>query len=865
MKRNLLLLAVMIMTVSAFSSLYAQCPQAPNDNGACDTLSMEVWSEDLNFPLPTGYAKISLYVSHDQPNPVDSIPAFVIPLCYTHTNPSKFCSVTTYQNQILWGDSQRPRSVFRHLPDNATATVHNWMMDLYDEENGEEWNGIILDLDGVSHFWLTMIRTGVEDKKYGETTKRLTATMSFKLEDSMMICIDSCFWPPTSRLKFARSDAATYIPRMSWKDANGEGTFCHDFFIIPHQPPELTCPGTQSHNANGSFSAEGSAIIHDQAIITSALATFTGSGVTGMSASAGTPVGDTVPIHIDYDVINHCAAGGSVRVIVADSQGAKDTCFFGITLRNSPPSITCPSNGSIHAGDMFISTNFSVADSGGDYAPVTFLGIAPSATNNPSIVFSHVEWNTTCAEKGIYTISLLATDPCGAKDTCQFTVTVYNQPPVLTCPNNGNVRAGDKFTSTNYSVIDPESDSTSVSLLDITPPATNTPTLVDSHVEWLTVCSESGIYTIRLTAADSCDAKDTCSFQITVANTAPEITCPDSMAVHTGHHSSGGFNINGSAGDTIVQVNGWVIPSGSGVANLTVMGGTGATPTSGHVEFDADCSYPGIYIISLEAIDKCGFTDTCAFQVRLYFERPPQLTCPSDDSVHTPHKLISTDFSVTDPDGDIAAVTFMSITPSATNNPAIVGNHVEWNTTCAENGYYTISLLAADPYGFKDTCQFVVNAYNQPPQITDSLDTVIVRNQTRFKYYPTIFDLDDSYHVISYLAYPHWCAVVNDTVIGIAPDTLFEENLIVVVQDSCSVDTLAFLVVVYVCGDCNGDGVLDVADVVCEINYLFKGGPPPQPYAVGDVNCDGVNDIGDVVYLINYLFKGGPAPCLNCP
>ena len=66
--------------------------------------------------------------------------------------------------------------------------------------------------------------------------------------------------------------------------------------------------------------------------------------------------------------------------------------------------------------------------------------------------------------------------------------------------------------------------------------------------------------------------------------------------------------------------------------------------------------------------------------------------------------------------------------------------------------------------------------------------------------------------------------------------------------------------IVVLCGDCNGDGIVDVGDVVCEINYLFKGGPPPDPYEAGDVNCDGVEDVGDIVYKINYLFKGGSAP-----
>jgi hypothetical protein len=61
-------------------------------------------------------------------------------------------------------------------------------------------------------------------------------------------------------------------------------------------------------------------------------------------------------------------------------------------------------------------------------------------------------------------------------------------------------------------------------------------------------------------------------------------------------------------------------------------------------------------------------------------------------------------------------------------------------------------------------------------------------------------------------------------------------------------------------GDANGDGVINSADVVYLINYLFKGGPSPEPLCTGDMNCDGIINSADVVYLINYLFKGGPPP-----
>jgi CubicO group peptidase (beta-lactamase class C family) len=62
-------------------------------------------------------------------------------------------------------------------------------------------------------------------------------------------------------------------------------------------------------------------------------------------------------------------------------------------------------------------------------------------------------------------------------------------------------------------------------------------------------------------------------------------------------------------------------------------------------------------------------------------------------------------------------------------------------------------------------------------------------------------------------------------------------------------------------GDVNGDGAIDVADILYLINYLFKYGPAPEPSEAGDVNCDSRASISDVVYLINYLFKGGPPPC----
>jgi len=68
----------------------------------------------------------------------------------------------------------------------------------------------------------------------------------------------------------------------------------------------------------------------------------------------------------------------------------------------------------------------------------------------------------------------------------------------------------------------------------------------------------------------------------------------------------------------------------------------------------------------------------------------------------------------------------------------------------------------------------------------------------------------------------------------------------------------------YTVGDPTMDGVIDMADVLFLINYLYKGGPAPDPPETGDVTCDGEVNIEDVIFLINYLYRGGPAPPASC-
>jgi len=79
--------------------------------------------------------------------------------------------------------------------------------------------------------------------------------------------------------------------------------------------------------------------------------------------------------------------------------------------------------------------------------------------------------------------------------------------------------------------------------------------------------------------------------------------------------------------------------------------------------------------------------------------------------------------------------------------------------------------------------------------------------------------------------------------------------------DSQAIDITVIDSAVFLCGDANADGAVNVGDVVFLVSFLYRDGDPPAPMEAGDVNLDGVVNVGDVVYLTTYLYRDGPPPC----
>ncbi|SYZ73463.1 hypothetical protein TRIP_C21581 [Candidatus Zixiibacteriota bacterium] len=104
--------------------------------------------------------------------------------------------------------------------------------------------------------------------------------------------------------------------------------------------------------------------------------------------------------------------------------------------------------------------------------------------------------------------------------------------------------------------------------------------------------------------------------------------------------------------------------------------------------------------------------------------------------------------------------------------------------------------------------------------------------------------------VITCLEYQGDSCIVADTTIR---GTLDTANVYV---KNGSID-----VVNYPCGDVNLDYRINILDIKCLIEYLYR--TPGQTGCAGfpcDLNLDGAINILDVNYLINFLYRGGPPP-----
>jgi|GEM_PF-1508186 len=457
MKRNLLLLAVTALMVFGFSSV-----AVAQDPGTPDTLYLELYPGDDSLFMPGPWlVQMPLYIWHDLPDVAqDSLAGIVVPLFYTSTNTAAKCSTTAYNNDKCLTAECPPLdwvlSIFRNLPELGET---NWMWDRASQpypNTALAWDTRIMDLgDFVSHWWLTIATSGSEDQRMWEGTHILLATMTFKIQDSTTICVDTGFWFPSSRLQFGAGvvPTYTYIPQFQG--------LCVEAFIVPNIPPTVACPSNQSYNTSGTKTVTGVTGTDADGIITGATATLTTScgqvsNVQLVNEAGLNTASYTADVQFD---VNHCAQCTDViEVTVNDDGGASAKCTFDVTCTNTDPTVEAGGNKTGAYNVQLCSDAIVTGDDDGDAVTWGFT-VDPIPGGTMQKVGDKVCFDATCADVSItYTVTVTATDVCGAEATDAMTMHVTNLPPSCDIVDLPASMGTNKEKVVSFTYTDPEGE-----------------------------------------------------------------------------------------------------------------------------------------------------------------------------------------------------------------------------------------------------------------------------------------------------------------------------------------------------------------------------------------------------------------------
>ncbi|OUU23346.1 MAG: hypothetical protein CBC13_05695 [Planctomycetia bacterium TMED53] len=90
-------------------------------------------------------------------------------------------------------------------------------------------------------------------------------------------------------------------------------------------------------------------------------------------------------------------------------------------------------------------------------------------------------------------------------------------------------------------------------------------------------------------------------------------------------------------------------------------------------------------------------------------------------------------------------------------------------------------------------------------------------------------------------------------------------NALVSSPVGCTLDNTPGTNPLFVRGDANDDGNVNVADAISTLQYLFNGAATPDCLSALDANDSGSVNIADAIHVLGFLFSGGPPPANPFP
>ncbi len=396
-----------------------------------------------------------------------------------------------------------------------------------------------------------------------------------------------------------------------------------------------------------------------------------------------------------------------ITFICNDSCGAADTCTVNIhVVVNRPPTVWCPANDTVFVCDLseICVPGFGCTDPDNNVLSATVIG---GSLHGDTVCFTPLP--------GENLIIFVATDSCGASDTCQTVIrVVFNTPPEASCPGGDTffVCDLDEICIAGFGCYDVDGNQASSEVIEGT-----------VHGDTVCLTPMPGENLITYICTDSCGAADTCLTTIhVILNTPPEASCPPSDTFFVCSLDTS-LCIDGFGCSDIDNNSSW-----STVNGVSYQGGP-------------FCLWPeeGLNTLTFICADSCGAADTCVTTLYVTVNRPPVAVCPDNDTLFVCdlNSICITGFSWQDPDGNFAS-------------SHVLGGILSGDTVCFTPvaGDNTITLIGTDSCGAADTCRTTIHVTlnSAPTAACPAPDTVFVCDLSEICLDGfTCTDVDDNY------------------------------------------------------------------------------------------------------------------------
>ncbi len=391
------------------------------------------------------------------------------------------------------------------------------------------------------------------------------------------------------------NSTGTIVRTWTATDACGNTSDCIQNIVLEDQTaPTITCPAEATISMDAACTYNADPLITDEAIGTDncAVPAFTyADDVSGLTACSGT--------------------GTIIRTWTAtDVCGLTSTCNQNIIVEDiDPPTITCPSDLSLTAGDP---TND---------AQIAAWLLTVTATDNCSVLsltddYDVANFMNICGTSESQTVTFTATDDCGNSIMCMATIIIGDMtPPIINCPTDLVLECADPANPTlitdwlaTVTASDPGGGGTNV---------------MDDYFDpgmFTDECGLTGVEEVIFTATDDCMLMSMCTATITIEDsTPPSITCPiGTMITMDGScaYDAQPVTIGEATATDACAVNALVPTYVDDLSGLTECSGTGQIMRTWSVE------------------DECGNVSGCT-QIIIIIEdqMAPVVNCPPEINV----------------------------------------------------------------------------------------------------------------------------------------------------------------------------------------------------------------------------------------